>query len=280
MILPQPGPGFEWFDTPRGPALACRPLAAIAPHLFTTRSWALGRAPGAGDPAWAEVADALGVSPPRLARLHQVHGNASVVAGAVDAGRSSDVPQADIVVGRYPDTVVAVQAADCVPILIADERRGVVAAAHAGWRGLALGVPAAAVSALGEAFESRAEDLVVALGPSIGACCYEVGPEVRQAFADAGFDGEALGRWFREGPASLPQNPSMPRVSGAGRQDRLYFDGWAAVRDQLCAAGVPEGRIFSAGLCTASHPDALCSYRREGSAAGRMAAAIRPSPRP
>ncbi len=67
----------------------------------------------------------------------------------------------------------------------------------------------------------------------------------------------------------------MSSVSGTRRADRWFFDGWTAAREQLVEAGVPVAQIFIAGLCTASHPDILCSYRRDGSQAGRLAGAIR-----
>jgi copper oxidase (laccase) domain-containing protein len=71
-------------------------------------------------------------------------------------------------------------------------------------------------------------------------------------------------------------NPSMPRVDAVPRDDRWFFDGWASARDQLIAAGLAPAHVFLAEMCTASHPDLFCSYRRDGAGAGRLAAAIRP----
>ncbi|MGB7219369.1 MAG: laccase domain-containing protein, partial [Vicinamibacterales bacterium] len=144
-----------------------------------------------------------------------------------------------------------------------------------GWRGLAAGVPQVTVEALGREFSSRPADLVVAAGPSIGACCYEVGADVRQQFEKAGFLSADLARWFHAGPQPTPANPSMPGLPATPRADHWHFDGWAAVRDQLMAAGVPRDQINVAGLCTASHPGALCSCRRDGPPAGRMAGVVR-----
>src|SRR4029078_13150461 len=84
-----------------------------------------------------------------------------------------------------PLVAIAIQTADCVPLLLADSRSGAVAAAHAGWRGLAAGVPAAAVSALARAFDARPADLVAAVGPSIAAPSYAVGPDVAERFTAA-----------------------------------------------------------------------------------------------
>jgi YfiH family protein len=146
---------------------------------------------------------------------------------------------------------VAVRVADCVPLLLADTVTSAVAAVHAGWRGTAAGVAAATVEALRHRFGVKPQDLVVAIGPSIGACCYRVGAEVKEAFAAAG--AARLDRWF------------------AGE----HLDLVAANRDQLAAAGVPEAQIHACGLCTAMHLEVLTSYRAEQEKAGRLAAVIR-----
>jgi YfiH family protein len=248
-----------------------------ADHLFTTRHWAIGHrhdVSGADD-GWGAVAAALGEAPDRLVRLKQVHGAAHVVAREARGNR----PEADIVLTDRPDLVISVQAADCVPLLLADRRRGAVAAAHAGWRGLSVNAPGKAVAALASAFGTDAADLVAVVGPSIGACCYEVGADVRDAFATAGYEDGWLGRWFSATPLSLPENPSMPGVAVTGREQHWFFDGWATVRDQLVEAGVDPGSIHVARLCTASHPDWFCSYRRDKQT-GRLAGAIRRRTRP
>ena len=123
-------------------------------------------------------------------------------------------------------------------------------------------------------FGSRPADLVAAIGPSISACCYEVGADVRDAFLPGGFSEADVDRWFLPAPRPSLENPPMPGL-GAPRPQHWYFDGWAAARHQLETAGLGAGQISVAELCTASHPEWLCSYRRDGKAAGRMAAAIR-----
>jgi purine-nucleoside/S-methyl-5'-thioadenosine phosphorylase / adenosine deaminase len=275
MILPTPGRSFEWRDTPHGPGLFCVEIEPFASHVFTTRHWALGSRglPADEGAAWAEVAAAIEVDARRLRRLHQVHGNDVVLASS-----DSRVPAADILVAGDSTYGVAVQAADCVALLLADPRTGAVAAAHAGWRGLAAGVPDVAVGAMSQRCGSRPGDLIAALGPSIGACCYEVGRDVREAFA-AGFSAADLARWFGDAPRDLAGNPPMPGLARGRRSGHWFFDGWASARDQLERAGVRATRIFSADVCTASHPGAWCSYRRDGAPAGRMAAAIRSRPR-
>jgi YfiH family protein len=270
-VPPQPTDDFAWVQAAAGPALVCRPLEPYARHAFTSRPWTLGSAPDGESPAgWLEVALAVGVDAAHLARVHQVHGAHAVVAQPTCSGR----PDADIVVSDDRGLALAIQTADCVPLLIADTRTGAVAAAHAGWRGLARRVPAAAVAMLAQQFASRAADLVVAAGPSIGACCYEVGEDVREQFKSAGFSDRELERWFFVEAQPTQRNPSMSGLPANRREGHWYFDGWAATRDGLAAAGVAGERIHIAELCTASHPDLLCSYRLSGKAAGRMAAAI------
>lgn len=262
-MLPKPNDGFAWLQLEQGPALVCSALDRYAAHLFTTRPWVLGSADGNRAAAWAAVARALDADAAHLDRAHQVHGASVIVRRAGDPPHG-DAPlaDADILISNDPATVLAIQTADCVPLLFADRRTGAVAAAHAGWRGLAARVPEVAVQAIGRELGSRPGDLVAAIGPSISGPRYEVGDEVRARFQQGGFSAAECDRWFAPGP----------------RARHWCFDGWASARDQLAAAGVSADQIHLAGLCTASYPDLLCSYRRDGTAAGRIAAAIRASP--
>ena len=262
-MKPQPDGQFDWVDTAAGAALVCRALEPFAAHLFTTRQWSLG-SPTLSDErrraAWRDLAEAMGQDENHLARLHQVHGASVVVRSEGDAPAREPLPEADIIVSGDSATVVAIQTADCAPILLVDRASGAVAAAHAGWRGLAAGVPAVAVRALLKVSGGKPSDIVAAIGPTISAARYEVGEEVRDRFAHAGFENGQLARWF----------PSQTRPQ------HFRFDGWESARGQLEQAGVPASQIHVAGLCTATHADVFCSYRRDGKLAGRMAAAIRP----
>jgi polyphenol oxidase len=259
--------GFHWTSESWGTALRSAPLSGLADHFFTTRQlWLRG---ASEDADWAAAADTIGVPPERLLRLTQVHGRDAVIVRRDDpAGRDRLVaaggidgtngrPEADILVTDDPAVALAIQVADCVPLLMAHRRTGSVAAVHAGWRGTLARAAEAAVDVLGREFGAAPEDLVVAHGPSIGACCYEVGPDLVDAFEAGGF-GAQIDRWFsRE------------------RQGGLRLDLWAAIRDQLLGAGVREEDIHQSGLCTASHPQWFASYRRDGPGTGRIAAVIR-----
>ena len=277
-MLPPIPDSFRWTDESWGPALRCRPLEAVAPHLFTTRQLQL-----TSDADWQRVAKAVGAS--HVAMLTQVHGRAVVVARDVPNGKPFDMaqgrpfdfaqgkPEADVLVGDNPDVALAVRAADCVPLLIADRANGAVAAVHAGWRGTAAGAAAAAVDALAREFGSKPDDLVAAIGPSIGACCYEVGTELVDAFAAAGHARHLIDRWFLAPPP--PRGGFRPALS-AVEGPRLRLDVAGANRDQLVLAGVPEAHIHLSGLCTAMELELLTSFRVEKEKAGRIAGVIRP----
>jgi YfiH family protein len=259
MTRQAPRDGFEWVARSWGQVLEASALSACADHLFTDRHLQL-RGPGSGT-GWTLIAAAVGVAPDQLFRPRQVHGRTvAVVQRCQDLHPFSDGkrPQADAVITDNPSCAVAVQVADCVPILIADSRNGAVAAIHAGWRGTAAGVVPSAVKALGTQFGTRPADLVAALGPSIGPCCYQVGPSVVEAFVAAGLEASSVSRWF------VPD-----------RDGRFRLNLWAATSDQLRAVGVLASRIHTARLCTVHDPDRFYSYRAEGAGTGRMAAVIR-----
>jgi YfiH family protein len=257
--LPEPTGAFVWRQAAWGSVLECVPLAPFARHAFTARDLS----PGSGvaqDQAWAALAAHLGVAASSLSRLNQVHGCRTVAIDLDPAQtESTDLASADALVSNRTDVALAVKTADCVPILLADRRGRGVAAVHAGWRGTAQAIVAHAVETLRQRYGAEPASIVAAIGPSIGACCYEVGPDVRAGFETMGAGGAMLERWF---------------APGAG--DRLQLDLWRANRDQLEGAGVPADSIHVAELCTACHVSRFFSYRREGTRAGRMIAAIRP----
>ena len=175
--------------------------------------------------------------------------------------------RADIIVTNNPLLGLAVQSADCVPLLIVDPTTMAVCAAHAGWRGLAAGVPLAAVQALKKNFGSRGADLFVALGPSIGACCYEVGRDVRDAFA-AGFSAADLERWFSDEPRRLDTNPPMPNLTA----DRRRITGFSTA-GRRCAI---SSRRRACRPITSSRR--ICARRAIRMSSARIAATARRGP--
>jgi len=263
MTLPAVPEPFYWTNAPWGHALRCGALDVVAPHLFSTRQLELSSAART-----AELAASLGAL--RVVQVNQVHGRAHVVVRAGEPEENTDRPDADVLVSNASQVAIAVRAADCVPVLIADRDTGAVGAVHAGWRGTCAGAVGAAVSALRAEFGARPENLVAAIGPSIGVCCYEVGPELVDAFASAGYERHLIDRWFT----------STPPPRGSRARSPLRLDVAGANRDQLVLAGVPEEQVHLSGLCTAMHLDVLTSYRAEKEKAGRLVAAIKSGPAP
>jgi polyphenol oxidase len=222
-------------------------------------------------------AAALGAADWPLVAARQFHSD--VIHILAQSRIPAEPPRADALITQTPGLLLTVQTADCAPILLADTRRCVIAAVHAGWRGTLARIVQKTLGKMRMSFGTRAVDVVAALGPSIGPCCYEVGPEVAQAFAGQ-FD--AAKEWF-DGPfdrlsAGEEPNPlEWLNMMPPGHQPappRVQLDLRAANRWQLIDAGVPRARIAVSPLCTACRTDLLFSYRREGPATGRLMSAI------
>jgi YfiH family protein len=190
----------------------------------------------------------------------------------------------DALITREPRLLLTVRTADCVSVLLADAEAGAIAAVHAGWRGALNRIIEKAVGDLRRVFNSRPQDLIAAVGPSIRACCYEVGQEVVDAFCGS-FPNP--GRLFREAPANHEQTalklrypllflnakpPGHGADDGGRAQPALHLDLTAVAREQLESAGVSH--IYVADYCTAGRTDLFYSHRKEGVRAGRMMAAI------
>jgi purine-nucleoside/S-methyl-5'-thioadenosine phosphorylase / adenosine deaminase len=203
----------------------------------------------------AAFARAAGFGGRPLAILRQVHGNR-----VVDARAAAGTVEADGVI-LFPSEgfdlpVPAVRTADCVGMLAASVDGGAFAAVHAGWRGIAAGIASEAIARFGER-GVPADDLVIALGPSIGPCCYEVGEEVVSALE------AACG--------------SRERFVHARAGRRPHVDLHAALTLQLTRAGVIPAAVHPAPWCTRCRNDLFFSVRAEGPGAGRGLAAIGPA---
>ena len=203
---------------------------------------ALGSIPGDGGAPGLGAALGWAGPPPRF--LRQVHG-----AAVLDA--SPPPPpgaEGDGLLAVGAGALVGVRVADCLPVVVAPRGGGAVAVLHAGWRGLAGGLIETGVGRLAEATGTAPEGLVAALGPAIGFCCFEVGPEVAAAVS-----------------------PRASRIR-LGTGDRLFIDLRGVAADRLVDAGLPGAAIDAEAPCTRCREDLCHSYRRDGAEAGRMAA--------
>ena len=188
----------------------------------------------------------------------------------------------DGLVTDTPGLLIAVQTADCLPIILADRKRRAVGVFHAGWRGTVKRIVEKGVGEMRKHFKSDPRDLVAAIGPGVRGCCYEVGEEVRTRFEGQFAYASNL---FREVKESDPVREKYPllfltaRAPGHGELPvRVFLDLAEANRRQLLDAGVPAKNIDLASPCTACHTDLLFSYRAEKGITGRMmaVAGIRP----
>ncbi len=182
----------------------------------------------------------------------QVHG-ADVLVARREEAPTWPLPKADALITDEREMPLVMRFADCVPLLFYDPVRGVAGIAHAGWKGTLAGIGPATVEAMRDAFGCRAQDILVGIGPSIGPCCYEVGPEVVAQVRD-----------------SFPRVPHLIRPPENGHGP--HFDLWAANEHALRAAGV--GHVESARLCTACHVHEFYSHRAEAGRTGRFGAVI------
>jgi YfiH family protein len=251
------------------PLLRSRLIAPPFAHGFSTRAGGVSAPPfdtlnmGArwGDlPASVEenrrrLVRAVGVAGP-LYVARQVHGAAVVRVRAGDDPTAIARVEADALITDAPNVAVGIFVADCVPALIVDPRTGAIAAAHAGWRGTVAGVLPAVVRALGAEFGARPDDLRVVLGPAIGACCFEVGPEVAREFE------AALGGVAETEDVVLPS----PR----GVAGKWHVDLKAANRLLLARAGVAPDAIDATPDCTCHDAGRFFSYRRDRDRTGQQ----------
>ncbi|MFB1486041.1 MULTISPECIES: peptidoglycan editing factor PgeF [unclassified Thiocapsa] len=243
------------------------------PAPARVKAYSTTRAGGVGTGVYASLnlGDHVGDAPERVARnrailrehlqlpseplwLRQVHGCALAGEDAAIPGdaRTPGGCEADGAVTSEPGVVCVVMTADCLPVLMCDDRGTRVAAVHAGWRGLASGILERAIAAMGGASgRNVSERILVWLGPAIGPDAFEVGPEVRARFLEAD-------------PASID-------AFRASRDGRFLADLAALARRRLARIGVTG--VYGGGYCTHSDPRRFFSYRRDG-VTGRMASLI------
>src|SRR6516162_5721676 len=179
-----------------------------------------------------------------IMKLKQVH--SGIVADIDDTSAASEAVEGDAAITQLPGVMLGVQTADCVPILIADREARVVAAVHAGWRGTAACIAEATVGRLREKFDIDPTSLIAAVGPHIGACCYEVGEDVA---------------------VQIDHPPAIVRMPDSAKP---HIDLASANVAQLSRAGIPAQQIETSSLCTKCREDLFHSYRRDGKRMGHM----------
>jgi YfiH family protein len=290
-----PSPGAPWlvhgFSTRSGaPARSLRRGAASGPaRACRNLDFNLGFTQGASREAVMKnrerflrslCGDRAGFD---LVTIRQVHSSLIWRVGREAASAESQLTGDGLITDK-PGLLLGILTADCVPVLVADLRKAAVGAFHAGWRGAVDRIVEKGVGRMRMEFGSRPEDLVAAIGPRIGPCCYPVGEEVRQRF-EAQFD--YAGELFREVYDSDPVRRKYPMLfltaRAPGHSDlgpATHLDLADANRRQLMAAGLRPEAIHSIGECTSCSPRRFFSYRREQALSGRMMSVIgiRPSP--
>jgi YfiH family protein len=211
--------------------------------------------------------------PMPLVTLHQVHSSITYRVVRADADRETPL-KGDGLMTDEPGVVLGVQTADCVPVLVADTKRGAVAAFHAGWRGTLRRIVEGGVGRMRVEFGSEPKDLVAAIGPSIGPCCYAVGDEVDAEFRSQFFYAEEL---FCDVYDSDPVRKKYPMLFLSQRAPghtemgpSLHLDLAEANRRQLLDAGLAREAIEVSGHCTSCRTDLYFSHRASSGFAGRM----------
>ncbi|MBR1886179.1 MAG: peptidoglycan editing factor PgeF [Schwartzia sp.] len=242
-------------------------------HAVSTRLGGIGKAPydsmnlalHVGDDA-ADVVEnrrrflgRLGLDFNRLTTPEQVHGEQIVRVGEGEAGRgrfscADAIPGTDALMTDVPGMPLMLCSADCTLILLFDPVHRATAIAHGGWKGTVRSIAAKTVRAMTDAYGTRPEDCLAAIGPSIGPCCYEIGDEVAEEFRNA--------------------FPKYEQEIILEENGKIRLDLWKMNCLQLEDAGLLPGRIDAANLCTSCHVRTFFSYRAEGPTTGRIAAVM------
>ena len=222
-----------------------------APWDSLNLGWAVGDDFVRVDQNYRRIAATLGFDRDDLTTTWQVHGNKILLADAEHRGGS--LGKADGLITNTPGIPLLQRYADCTPILLYDPEHQAAGIAHAGWQGVVNRTAEAAVRAMITTFGSDPAAMVGAVGPAIGPCCYEVGPEVAAAIRDSQRDPNSLLR-----PSARPNH--------------VYLDLWEANARQLRDAGV--GIVEVAAMCTACHTDIFFSHRGDHGKSGRFGAVI------
>lgn len=196
------------------------------------------------------LSTAFGFPPLQLTTVDQVHGFMMVTVRD-NGGPTYSRIQADGLTTLTPEVPLGILTADCVPLLLHDPVKKVAAAVHAGWRGAAAGIITRSINIMASKFGTDRQDLIAAIGPHIGPCCYVVGSEVLDAFSDTFGD-------------------EIKELTRRASEGNLSLDLGIAARIQLLTSGVRESNIDTLSECTSCREDLFFSHRRDGSPSGRQ----------
>ena len=222
----------------------------------------------------------------RLVVQQQIHSDlirvidaAPKEAGAWALSDSSQLLTGDGLITAQPDRLLAILAADCLPVLLVDVKQRVVAALHCGWRGTLRRIAAKGVGRMRMLFGSHSQDLRAAIGPSIRSCCYKVGPEIEEEFSGQFPYWRDLVLTRSEPRSPLEKKYPrifLPRPTTLERMEStvLYLDLVKANLRQLLEAGIAERNIWSEAPCTSCYPQRFFSHRRDAGRTGRMMGVI------
>ena len=251
-----PTPFYTFAELDRHPELVHavftrRGGVSPAPWDSLNLGWVVGDDAARVEANYQRVAGALGAPREALTTTWQVHGNKIMLADATNAGTS--LGKADGLITNTPGVPLLQRFADCTPILLYDPVQQAAGIAHAGWQGVVARTAEAAVQAMQQAFGCEPAHMVAAVGPAIGPCCYEVGPEVITAIRHSQSQPDAL-------------------LRASERPGHAYLDMWQANARQLQEAGV--GTVAVAQLCTACNTDIFFSHRGDHGKSGRFGAVI------
>jgi polyphenol oxidase len=211
-----------------------------------------------------------------LVTLRQIH--SSVLHLAAGEATSDHLCKGDGLMTNHPGLLLGIQTADCIPVLVADRKRHVVAAFHAGWRGTVKRIVETGIGRMRLEFGSRPEDLIAAIGPGIGSCCYAVGEEVLSAFdSQFAYARELFCEVYDSEPVRIKYPMLFLTQRAPGHSPigpSLHLNLIEANRRQLLAAGLKPRSIKTVGGCTNCQPDLFFSHRASHGHAGRMLSVI------
>lgn len=205
------------------------------------------------------LCDALGINDESLILPRQTHGNKVICIDHKFTTLSKEAQKEllhgiDAIITELPHTCIGVSTADCIPILLYDERRGVIATVHAGWRGTVARITQNCIKAMNREYHCQVDDIKAIIAPGISIDSFEVGDEVYEAFSDEGFE---MGKIAK-------------RYTATNGGEKWHIDLWEANRMQLIEYGIKAENITIAGICTYKNHKEFFSARRLGINSGRI----------